>query len=574
MRRRVRCWLTSRDTQRPFLGFVFLRFFSLANYCHDTGFICIRLIRERSFVHRKACSWRKNDAKTRGIVFRRGVKIFRERTSHKIDGRQLSQDKLADQITKKSGQTITRNRVAKWERGKASISADDRQVLLALVAILTRYEGINSLEDANRLLKSGGYHELDPDEIGEVNPRWVPSTPGQKGKLGPNHRSLIPSLERMGKGEGEVPQINMNIGAEHPLPFEVTLHHVNSGPGTAPPLPALIIGRDDDLRKLKKHLGISRVNKPAAAIQIVTAIKGWPGVGKTTLASALAYDPEIQNAYPDGVLWVSLGQEPNLLSEIAAWGRALGTEELLRARNLTEAQSQLRALLREKRVLLIIDDVWQVEHAKPFNVGGRNCGTLITTRLEGVATALAPTAADVYRLKVLKDEDALILLKKLAPSVVKGHPQECMVLAQELEGLPLALQVAGRLLNTEANLGFGVVELIKELRTGARLLVAQPPADRFELANETTPTIAALLQRSLAHLDEATLDRYAYLGAFAPKPATFDLDAMKFVWQVEDPEPTVRALVDRGLLESIPEQHRYQMHALLVMLAKSLLKED
>lgn len=225
-------------------------------------------------------------------------------------------------------------------------------------------------------------------------------------------------------------------------------------------------------------------------------------------------------------------------------------------------------------MLLIIDDVWQVEHAKPFNVGGRNCGTLITTRLEGVATALAPTAADVYRLKVLKDEDALILLKKLAPSVVKGHPQECMVLAQELEGLPLALQVAGRLLNTEANLGFGVVELIKELRTGARLLVAQPPADRFELANETTPTIAALLQRSLAHLDEATLDRYAYLGAFAPKPATFDLDAMKFVWQVEDPEPTVRALVDRGLLESIPEQHRYQMHALLVMLAKSLLKED
>lgn len=357
-------------------------------------------------------------------------------------------------------------------------------------------------------------------------------------------------------------QVNQTIHVSQP----VTLR-----PGSAPPRPSLMIGRDDDIQALKERLGMT---ESRLSVQVLTAIKGWPGVGKTTIASALAHDTEIASRFPDGVLWISLGQEPNILSEMAAWGRALGTEEILKAKSVEEAQALLAGLLRDKRMLLIIDDVWRAEDAVPFKVGGAGCATLITTRLDGVANALAPVAENIYRLKVLKDEDALELLKQLAPSVIGQHPNECLVLVHELEGLPLALQVAGRLLNTEANYGFGVVELIEELRDGAKLLEATAPADRADLVNETTPTIAALLQKSLDRLDEASRDCYAYLGVFAPKPATFDLEAMKFVWQVEDPKPTIKILVDRGLLEFVPELGRYQMHALLVMLAKSLLTDE
>mgnify|MGYP000844645016 CR=1 FL=1 len=357
-------------------------------------------------------------------------------------------------------------------------------------------------------------------------------------------------------------QVNQTIHVSQP----VTLR-----PGSAPPRPSLMIGRDDDIQALKERLGMT---ESRLSVQVLTAIKGWPGVGKTTIASALAHDTEIASRFPDGVLWISLGQEPNILSEMAAWGRALGTEEILKAKSVEEAQALLAGLLRDKRMLLIIDDVWRAEDAVPFKVGGAGCATLITTRLDGVANALAPVAENIYRLKVLKDEDALELLKQLAPSVIGQHPNECLVLVHELEGLPLALQVAGRLLNTEANYGFGVVELIEELRDGAKLLEATAPTDRADLVNETTPTIAALLQKSLDRLDEASRDCYAYLGVFAPKPATFDLEAMKFVWQVEDPKPTIKILVDRGLLEFVPELGRYQMHALLVMLAKSLLTDE
>jgi hypothetical protein len=345
-----------------------------------------------------------------------------------------------------------------------------------------------------------------------------------------------------------------------------------SRPASAPPRPSLIVGREDDMKELKSRLGATRDS--TTSLQILAAIKGWPGVGKTTIASALAYDPEIIRLFPDGVLWTSLGESPNILSEMATWGRALGTEEIVKVNSIEEAHTILSGLLRNKRMLLIIDDVWNKNDALPFKAGGVGCAMLITTRLDGVASELAPTAESIYRLQVLKDKDALELLGKLAPRAVQMHPNECLVLVKELEGLPLALQVAGRLLHTEANSGFGVTELIEELRAGAKLLAAPAPADRTDLVTQTTPTIAALLQKSVDRLDQRIKECYAYLGVFAPQPATFGVDAMKFVWEMDDPKPIIRTLVDRGLLEYVPELDRYWMHALLVMLAKALLTPD
>jgi hypothetical protein len=125
-----------------------------------------------------------------------------------------------------------------------------------------------------------------------------------------------------------------------------------------------------------------------------------------------------------------------------------------------------------------------------------------------------------------------------------------------------------------------VIELLNELREaaknyqGGRLLDATAPADRVDLSSGITPTVAVLLKKSTDRLDDPTRDCFAYLGAFAPKPATFDLAAMKAVWQIEDPKPYARTLVDRGLLEYIPAMGRYQMHALLVMHARSLLTDE
>jgi hypothetical protein len=89
----------------------------------------------------------------------------------------------------------------------------------------------------------------------------------------------------------------------------------------APPTPPLFVGRGNDLTSLKARLGIG----PGAARRAVTVIRGWPGVGKTTLVNALAHDSEVAAAFPDRVLWAAIGQTPNPIGELLAWARALGT---------------------------------------------------------------------------------------------------------------------------------------------------------------------------------------------------------------------------------------------------------
>ncbi|HEU4322076.1 MAG TPA: NB-ARC domain-containing protein [Roseiflexaceae bacterium] len=341
--------------------------------------------------------------------------------------------------------------------------------------------------------------------------------------------------------------------------------------GNAPPLPGLMLGRDKDVSAIKTRLGLT--GKVGGALQVLTAMRGWPGVGKTTLAAALAHDPDIAVGFPDGVLWASLGKQPNLIRELAAWGRLLGVPDLHQVSTVEEMSAALRGLLRTQQRLLIVDDVWQAEHIAPFNVGGRGCTLLVTTRLPEVASKIAPTPEDVYILKVLDDANALELLRTLAPTVVAANKDTSLELVQDLEGLPLAIQVAGRLLQTEAEYGFGVTELLKEIREGAALIKAQAPANLAEVANETTPTVAALLKKSTDLLDAHTLDCFAALAPFAPKPATFDAGAMAAMWEVDNPKPTIRTLIDRGLLERYGEE-RYWMHAILVAHARSFLEDD
>jgi hypothetical protein len=346
-------------------------------------------------------------------------------------------------------------------------------------------------------------------------------------------------------------------------------------PGSAPPVPTLFIGRDEALRDLKERLGVVSAGVVAGPIQVITAMRGWPGVGKTTIAAALANDAEVNRAFSDGVLWVSLGEKPTLISAMDTWARALGMDELLKAPTLKEATAQLAALLGNKRILLIVDDVWETEHAEPFRQArGANCALIFTTRISAAADALAPVPGATYNLPVLAKENALKLLRALAPTVVDTYPKESRDLICDLEFLPLALQVAGRMLNVEAQKGWDITNLLSELRSGTRLLSEKAPADRIDLEKQTIPTVAVLLQKSSDRLDEKTRDCFAYLGVFAAKPATFDLAAMKNAWREDDRTAKAIAdtLLDRGLLEPAGNR-RFQMHALLVALAKSLLTE-
>lgn len=341
-------------------------------------------------------------------------------------------------------------------------------------------------------------------------------------------------------------------------------------PGIAPPLPPpVFLGRDDALHDIRQLVTANRGPNQ----ENITVVRGWPGVGKTSVVSALGHDREIIRTFKDGVLWISLEQNPNVVTEMARWGRALGSEEILKAATVKDATAQLAALLSKKNMLLIVDDVWETGHAAAFtDAAGEQCSVMVTTRLTKVADALATYQTQTYILPVLTEEVALKVLRQLAPEVVSQNEDECLELVRDLECLPLALHVAAGLLRREASLGWGVSELIERIRTGTELIDKQAPKDRIE-KDGVIPSVKVLLQRSTDVLDELTLERFIFLGGFAPKPTQFDLPALRSIWEVNDPRPTVRELAEHGLLEPVGGG-RFQMHRILVDHARSLSVND
>ena len=345
--------------------------------------------------------------------------------------------------------------------------------------------------------------------------------------------------------------------------------------GMVPPLPETFVGREDDLAKLKENLRTEVEDEASAPVQVLTAVHGWPGVGKTTVAAALARDTEIEEIFADGVLFASLGQEPEILSTLIIWARALGAGDLSDAESVPEASARLAAAVRDKRVLLILDDVWDAAHAASLAVGGRRCGTLVTTRLSRVAHEISPRTEGIYRLGVLSQEESLELLRQLAPDVVTEHLEESRQLVQELDGLPLAIRVAGGLLAAESYRGLDVPELLEELREGKRLLEEQAPPSYVQADEQEVPvTVTALLRRSTDRLRPLYRKRFAMLGVFPPRPISFDVQAAQDVWDMRsDPRMTLRALTDRGLIEPAGNR-RFQMHSLLSTFAVSLIEDD
>jgi len=341
-------------------------------------------------------------------------------------------------------------------------------------------------------------------------------------------------------------------------------------PFQAPPIPPQgIIGRNVALGQLAGLLAFD--DEFAKDIQPV-ALRGMGGIGKTTLAIALSRLERAHQLFPDGILWTALGPNPTVRLHLDSWGRALGVD-LLPERDEDACRDRLRAVLYHRRVLLIVDDVWDTAHGNYFQIAGPQCRTVFTTREVPIANDLA-TRERTLRVDVLKPEAALELLCRLAPEVVEGDKKLAKRLCERLEFLPLGLTLAGRMLVNEADVPSRMQRLVGELieRRGDRLKLLQSEG-RLGLDEEQPASIQAILGLSVNRLEKIDQDRFAMLAVFGGEPLTWEINAASYVWEctVEQAEDTVSRLIQRGLVERHDE--RYWMHALLADYAEEMMDE-
>lgn len=342
----------------------------------------------------------------------------------------------------------------------------------------------------------------------------------------------------------------------------------------APPKPLnyKLVGRDKLLHELKQQLF-------AGCSPIFCTLKGLPGVGKTALAIELAHDPEVQKHFRDGILWAGLGRQPDVLSRLGRWAVELGIPQADVA-NLTSIEDRaiaIQTVIGTRRMLLVLDDAWQVEAVKHFRFGVPNCAYLVTTRLLEVEQEFTSDNKPI-QVHELSEEDGLELLKKLAGKAVNAEPDEAKALVKNVGRLPLALILIGKFLKKEAHDEkprrlHKALERLKKTEERLRLEEIQGVLERHPSLPDGAPlSLLAAIGISYEALDEVSSLALRSLSVFPPKPNTFSEEAALAVCIVS--EEVLYTLTDYGLLEnSGGGSERYMLHQVISDYAKTQLGE-
>ncbi|GJU88584.1 disease resistance protein RPM1-like protein [Tanacetum coccineum] len=193
--------------------------------------------------------------------------------------------------------------------------------------------------------------------------------------------------------------------------------------------------------------------------RMVISVVGMGGLGKTTLVSKVYNDQVIQR-YFDCWAWVSVSQTNGVDELLRSMIKKLfgGKRETvpsdLRKMNYRELVEMLIYYLREKRYVIILDDVWRIllwsRIRSAFPENGLGSRVIFTTRNDNVAKSVGP-GNHILHLDPLGEDDswALFCRKAFWTNLEHSCPVELEDLAQAItkkcEGLPLAIVAIGGL---------------------------------------------------------------------------------------------------------------------------------
>ena len=178
---------------------------------------------------------------------------------------------------------------------------------------------------------------------------------------------------------------------------------------------------------------------------MISAVYGLGGIGKTTVARWLIWQPEIQRRFRDGRIWVTIGNEPpealtivnDCVSQLDSTSRAMATLEAARA--------ELATLLQDRSILFVIDDVWpgrSAEVAKALLVPSSGSYFLITTRFSRLANDPDIRATDFPLDEMSVDQAKELLTRSLARELGPDEMPSAADLCRIVGGHPFAIELA------------------------------------------------------------------------------------------------------------------------------------
>jgi WD40 repeat protein len=210
---------------------------------------------------------------------------------------------------------------------------------------------------------------------------------------------------------------------------------------TAPPKVANYLDRPEAVRALRDTLFRADGHRAIA----VTALEGMGGVGKTVLAQALFKDAVVREAFPDGLVWITVGRDPT--HDIAARLREITAVLGGASDERVTPETLFRTTIAERAALIVLDDIWSKADLDPFLAESPRSRYLFTTRDSSIARFSDAREYTVDPLDAPQARELLTRWVGLAPAQLPPVADDIL---RECGRLPLALSTVGALLRGAA----------------------------------------------------------------------------------------------------------------------------
>jgi Leucine-rich repeat (LRR) protein len=216
-----------------------------------------------------------------------------------------------------------------------------------------------------------------------------------------------------------------------------------------------IVGREAD-KEIITHMMLSNEFDIEGSVSVISII-GMGCLGKTTLAQ-LVFNDERVSAHFESKMWVCVNVEFDLMRILKEMIQFHSTYSF---GSISHLQSQLQAILRGKRFLLVLDDVW-TENISKWNSlrvllkqGKKGSRVLITSRSIKVGDIVGTQPS--YCLPYLSENECWSLFAKIAfgnigTTLSSEKREELEEIGREIvrkcQGLPLAVKAMGSILRS------------------------------------------------------------------------------------------------------------------------------
>ena len=209
-------------------------------------------------------------------------------------------------------------------------------------------------------------------------------------------------------------------------------------PAGVPRLPA----RFQTTNQIQELTGLVLSTSAADMSMSRVGFYGMGGIGKTVTGAAIVRDGRVRSHF-EIIVWVPLGSTPAIPKlQNLCYMQCTGTE-LSPDLSSDEVKQALQHAMKDKRVLLCLDDLWDAEHELDLNFADVESGSkvLISTRMKSLLSG-----AHMVEVGLPSSADSARMLLAAADADITGTPPTGVGEIVDLCGrLPLALGIGGRL---------------------------------------------------------------------------------------------------------------------------------